>query len=206
MYIDKVIKQQLVEKYKDEKVFIVPANIIENIPDKFTKSKHDPKVWSKYDNVGKYIYRHDAEMNPAFQQIIPYLLVCNEDESKFFVSKRLAGDHRLNDKLSLGFGGHINECDGTNDVVLHALSRELNEELDIDPLTKAQYIGTMRDMASKTNDHLGLIFIVKAKEGDVFIRETNKLSGEWMTKQEMFDEYHKFEGWSKYILDYLYLS
>lgn len=206
MYKDKVQQQQLVEKYKDEKVFVVPANVVENIPDKFTKCKHDSRIWSKYDNLGRYIYRYDAEMNPVFQQIIPYLLICNEDESKYFVSRRLDGDHRLNDKLSLGFGGHINECDGNSDVVLHALVREMDEELDIDPLTRAQYIGTMRDITSKTNDHFGLVFILKATEGDVFIKEVDKLSGEWMDKDTMFNKYQQFEGWSKYILDHLFMS
>ena len=30
------------------------------------------------------------------------------------------------------------------------------------------------------------------------------MKAEWMTKEEMYDNYSKFEGWSKYILSYLY--
>lgn len=201
---DSILQKELKDKYKEEKVFVIPATIIENVADKFTKSKHSSNVWSKYDNLGRYIYRYDAEYNPVFQQIIPYLLIVNEDESKYFVSKRISGEKRLINNLSLGFGGHIDECDGTHEVVLKALSREMNEELDIDPITKAIYIGTMRDMTSKTNDHFGLIFIVKAKEGDVFIKETDKLEGSWMAREEMYDKYSLFEGWSKYLLDYIY--
>ena len=204
MIRDNVLIKKLKEKYKEEKIFIVPINVIENIPDKFTRSKHDTSIWSKYDNLGKYIYRYDAEYNPVFQQIIPYFLVCNEDESKYYIAKRIKGDHRLVGKLSLGFGGHIDECDGTHEVVLKALSREMNEELDIDPLSRAHFIGTMRDISSETNDHLGLIFIVKAEEGDVSIKETDNLEGKWMTKEEMFEDYSLFEGWSKYIIDYFY--
>ena len=201
---DKALVKELKIKYKEEKIFVIPINLIENISDKFTKMKHDTNIWSKYDNLGKYIYRYDAEYNPVFQQLIPYLLVCNEDESKYFVSKRIKGDHRLVDNLSLGFGGHIDECDGTHEVVLKALSREMNEELDIDPVSTARFIGTMRDINSKTNDHIGLIFIVKAKEGDVSVKETDNLEGKWMTKAEMFESYSLFEGWSKYLLDYMY--
>lgn len=165
---------------------------------------HDNSIWSKYDNLGQFIYRYDAEQNPEFQQIIPYIVISNEDESKYFVSKRLDGDHRIKDKLSLGFGGHIDQCDGTTNVVLKGLTREIEEELDIDPTTRALYIGTIRDMTSNTNDHLGLAFAVKAVEGEVFIREVDKLHGTWMTKKEMFDLYQSFEGWSKFILDYLF--
>jgi predicted NUDIX family phosphoesterase len=78
------------------------------------------------------------------------------------------------------------------------------EELDIEPLTRATYMGTIRDITSSTNDHFGLVFNVKAQEGLVTIKETDKLVGEWMTYQELFDNYSKFENWSKYIIDHFY--
>lgn len=195
-------RQALKEKYGDEKVFVLPVSKVEGIPDKFTPCKHDDKIWKKYDNQGIYINRWEAEGDSSFQQIIPYFFVTNEDASKVFIAKRIDGDHRLVDKLSLGFGGHIDSCDGFEQVVLKALTREMWEELDIEPLSKATYMGTMRDMTSSTNDHLGLIFGVQAKEGQVFIRETEKLVGEWMTMQQLYDNYAKFENWSKYIIDF----
>lgn len=195
-------RQALKEKYGDEKVFVLPVSKVEGIPDKFTPCKHDDKIWKKYDNQGIYINRWEAEGDSSFQQIIPYFFVTNEDASKVFIAKRIDGDHRLVDKLSLGFGGHIDSCDGFEQVVLKALTREMWEELDIEPLSKATYMGTMRDMTSSTNDHLGLIFGIQAKEGQVFIRETEKLVGEWMTMQQLYDNYAKFENWSKYIIDF----
>lgn len=195
-------RKALKEKYGDEKVFVLPVNKVENIPDKFNYSKHDDKIWKKYDNQGLYINRWEAEGDSSFQQIIPYFFVMNENETKVFVAKRIDGDSRLVDKLSLGFGGHIDSCDGYNQVVLKALTREMWEELNIDPITKAVYMGTMRDMTSSTNDHLGLIFGVKAEEGKVSIKETEKLVGEWMTFQQLYDNYSKFENWSKYLIDF----
>ena len=199
-------KKQLQEKYPDEKVFVLPSNLVQNIGDKFTKCKHDPSIWKKYDNLGLYIPRYEAEYNLAFQQIIPYFLVTNKDESKFYVAKRIQGDSRLVDKLSLGFGGHINDCDGTNEAVLKALYREMNEELNIEPISSCQFIGYMRDLASETSEHFGLIFIVKSEEETISIKETDNLEGVWMTKQEMYDSYGKFENWAKYLLDYLYVN
>lgn len=195
-------RQALKEKYGDEKIFVLPVSKVEGIPDKFTHCKHDDKIWKKYDNQGIYINRWEAEGDSSFQQIIPYFFVTNEDASKVFIAKRIDGDHRLVNKLSLGFGGHIDSCDGFEQVVLKALTREMWEELDIEPLSKATYMGTMRDMTSSTNDHLGLVFGIQAKEGQVFIRETEKLVGEWMTMQQLYDNYAKFENWSKYIIDF----
>ena len=161
-------------------------------------------IWSRYDSLGLYINRWEAEYNDAFYQIIPYIIVTNEDESKFFISKRIKGDERLLDVLSLGFGGHINPIDGFHEVILHGLTRELNEELDIDPISRACFVGTIKDSTSPTHEHIGLVFAIKAEKNKVFIKEKNVLEGKWVTKKELFDEYSKFENWSKYIIDYLY--
>lgn len=197
-------KAQLKEKYKDEKVFVLPSNYCQNINDRFTKLKHDQSIWSKYDNLGIYIPRYEAEYNLAFQQLIPYFLVTNKDESKFYVAKRIQGDSRLVNKMSLGFGGHINECDGTREAVFNALIREMNEELIIETTSSFKFLGTMRDLTSETSEHFGLIFIIKSEEDTISIRETENLEGVWMTKQELFDSYGKFENWAKYIIDYIH--
>lgn len=202
--IKMVDRKQLKEKYGDEKVFVVPVSVVQHINDKFEYSKHDAAIWKKYDSLGTYVPRHEAEFEPAMQQIIPYFIIFNEDETKLYLSRRLQGDHRLTDKLSLGFGGHINEEDGYNQCVLKALTREMYEELDIDPITKATYMGTIRDITSSTNDHFGLVFATKAREGEVAIKETDKLEGLWMTLEEVYQNYPKFENWSKYIIDFLY--
>lgn len=200
-------KKALKEKYKDEKVFVVPYNVIEDIEDKFTFRKHTDKIWSLYDQMGKYLYRYDVEGEPSVQQIIPYFVISNKDKSKYFVAKRIQGDARLINKMSLGFGGHINECDGYHKCVYNALIREMDEELNMgELLSEPTYLGTIRDVSSSTNDHFGLAFEVAANEDEVSIKETDNLAGKWMTKEELFDNYHKFEGWSKFLIDYLYES
>ena len=199
-------KQELKQKYGDEKVFVIPIDLVTGIPDKKKRKKHDKNIWTRYANEGKYIPRWEAEYNNAFQQIIPYFVVTNEDESKYFVAKRLGGESRLIDKLSLGFGGHINECDGNTEPIFKGLVREMEEELILMPSSPFQFCGTIRDITSPTNDHFGLAFIVKAKEEDVALREIGKMECEWMTKEQLFENYPKFEGWSKYIIDELYNS
>ena len=63
---------------------------------------------SIFENKGFFIPRYDAEYNDAMQQIIPYTIILNKNESKMYVSYRIDGDPRLNNVYSLGFGGHIN--------------------------------------------------------------------------------------------------
>lgn len=204
MIKDLSIKERLAlrDKYKDEKIYVIPADKI-NCKDKFTKMKHDKDIWKKYDHLGKYIYRYEAEYDPAFQQPIPYLIVTNKDQTHFYVTKRIGGDSRLKNLLSLGVGGHINEEDGYDEIILKCLIREMNEELNINPISPYQFLGTIRDLGSKTAEHFGLLFIVKA-DTDVSVKEKDKIQGYWMKKETLFDKYTLFENWSKFIIDYLY--
>src|SRR3990167_10477647 len=59
----------------------------------------------------KFMKRGDAEENPNWKQIIPYMFF--ENDNKIFLMQR-KGDHtdsRLANKYSLGVGGHINKED-----------------------------------------------------------------------------------------------
>lgn len=199
-------RNELKKKYGDEQVFVIPVSLVNGIPDKFTyQTAKKEEIKGRYGTQGKYIPRYLAEYDESLQQIIPYFAICNKDQSKFFVAKRIAGESRLVDKLSLGFGGHINECDGYTSHIFNCINREMDEELNVNTNKEIKFIGTIRDITSPTNDHFGLAFkVVIEDENKVSIKETDKMIGEWMTKQQLFDNYGKFEGWSKYIIDYLY--
>lgn len=199
-HVDKrIIKKKNKDKYKDEQVLVVPFKETKNIEDKFTKLNHDKDIWSRFDN-GKYIYRYDAEEEPSFQQIIPYILIRNPLNNSYYVSKRIAGDDRLNQKLSF-WGGHINPCDGTKDVLFKALFRELHEELDIEPIGSAKFHGYVRGLTSPTSDHLGCVFLVETTE--CAVKETDKAKGLWMTPTQLENDYFEFENWAKHIIDYI---
>lgn len=194
-------KAQLKKKYGEEKIFVIPSALGVNIPDRYTKKKHTSTIFSKYDSIGRYVYRYDAEYNSDYLQIIPYFFITNEDETLYYACKRLKGDARLVDKMSIGFGGHVDSSDGHINAVLKALEREMNEELEVNQKVSFRYHGTMLDLESETKEHLGLIFSIKVNEENIKIRETENLSGLWLTKQQLYDNYGKFEGWSKFLID-----
>lgn len=206
MYRDNYLKKQLKDKYGDEQVFVVPFGLVKNIPDRFTKETKGPKELEKMLNSicsrGQFIFRYDAEYNPAFQQLIPYVVISNLSGTRYYVSERISGDARLVSKYSLGFGGHINPIDnGHENLIMAALKRELCEELFYEKMSEPEFLGYIRDLHSETRDHLGFVFQVKAKK--VRIKETDVLKGKWMTLEELEDRYFHFESWSRYIIDYL---
>lgn len=204
--INNVLKHHLKTQYGEEQVFVVPYNYTINIPNGFnvldTRAKD---LIRSYESTGIFMKRYDAEYNTSVQQIIPYTLIFSQYKSdKIYVAKRLAGDNRLIDTYSLGFGGHINPEDKPH-CITNAAIRELNEEVDIKYPTrkvKPKLVGTARDLVSETKEHLGFIFAVKAS--GVKIREKDKLKGKWLDIFELVDKYYFFESWSRFIIDELF--
>lgn len=183
------------KKYKDEEVYIVPRYELVDIKDKFTKSN---KINSNFFN-GTFIKRYEAENEPALQQIIPYIIIKHEKENSYYISQRIGGEERLKNKLSIGFGGHINPCDCRGDFIQNCITRELSEELIINKYSKPKFIGYIRDIESSTNDHTGLVYTIKTKDAE--IKENDSLIGKWMSPKELKENYFKFEGWAKYLID-----
>lgn len=194
-------KKQLKDKYGEEKIFVVPYSKLEFIPDGFTPLKHDVRIWSQFDSMGEYIYRYDAEGQPYMQQIIPYILILDESNEKIFTTKRIAGDSRLVDKVSIACGGHIDGCDEGKEVLFKAAVRELFEEVNADIMKPLEIIGYVRDLSSSTSDHTGVVVIAHAT-GEVTVKENENLIGQWMNLGDLISNYEKLEGWSKHIVDY----
>ena len=59
----------------------------------------------------EFVPRDIAEKDPAWKQIIPYIVVTNDHQ--VFTTHRLkkSSESRLHGTISLGLGGHINLCD-----------------------------------------------------------------------------------------------
>ena len=205
MYIDQVAYAELQKKYPTEKVFVIESAAAKAIGDKFTPAKLVELKEINFEGVGRYINRYDAEGNPAFQQLIPYVLIANKEQNKFYACQRIAGDKRLKNKWSIGFGGHINPCDGYVDVIRAGLLRELEEELNLPQYTEPEFVGFIRDISSSTFDHLGFLHVISVSNmAKTSIKEKESLTGEWCTLKDLVNNYHLFEGWSKYVIDYLY--
>lgn len=192
------------DKYNYEEVFVVPFNETLYIDNGYT-NESDKDIWSKFDAVGKYILRTDAENNKEVQQIIPYILIKNQF-GEFYVAKRLSNstEDRLHNQISLGFGGHINKEDGYKEPLFKCAFRELFEELNLNMYpSPLKHIGYVRDLNSKTSEHLGIVFIMDCLKKDVSIKENDNLEGHWMSKNELIDKYGKLESWAKFIVDYM---
>lgn len=159
----------------------------------------------------EYLEKHKAEGNIMYVQLVAYVIVINPKSGKIFIARRISGDNRLVDKVSIGFGGHvnsedydiINRCD-FNDPVDHCAHRELREELSVkNKNLDLKPIGFVRDLASDTSEHLGVVYYLLT--GSASVKEKDNMEGKWVD-YDTFKEnyYYELESWSKAIFDYIY--
>lgn len=204
-------RNELLAKYGEERIFVIPFEACKKIPDGYKSGYKYHKIPTQ---KGKFVLRADAEYNFALVQPIPYLIVVNEKMDKVYVTKRIAGEERLKDSYALGCGGHINpedatssNADGSDFLLDNGALRELEEELNVlyaDVRQPFKKVGTVRDMTSDTKEHIGIVYLVIVETASV--KEKDNLKGEWMTFEDLINQYQNFESWGKFIIDAAYES
>ena len=194
-----------VSKYGNEEVYVIPYHNTLHISDGFSRIEKEYNIWTKFDHIGRYIYRDEVEGKPELQQIIPYILI-RSVEGKYLVAKKTNTNskNKSNNSISIGFGGHLKPCDGIRQVLFQGAVRELLEEVYLSHYSPMKFLGYVRDMGSKINDHLGCVFLIDNVDSkETSIRETDKLVGDWYTKEQLIEHYGKLETWAKHITNYL---
>ena len=151
----------------------------------------------------EFMLRPEAEERPDFKQIIPYVILRRGNE--IFVTRRLnkGGESRLHGKISIGIGGHINPVDEQGDLLMRGLWREIHEEVELDTHGELTPCGFINDDSNAVGSvHLGACFTLPV-EGEVSVKETEKLEGLWMTKRELQENFDSMETWTQIALEVL---
>jgi predicted NUDIX family phosphoesterase len=145
-----------------------------------------------------FIDRPTAEISPEYRQIIPYVVIRSGDEYFVLVRTPKQSETRLHHKVSLGIGGHVNP----GHTLLEGLQKELDEEVWIGSTYDMQFIGIVNDDSTDVGRvHLGAAYVLDAQGKDVKIKETDKMSGEWMTRAGLRGSRDAMESWSQIVYD-----
>jgi predicted NUDIX family phosphoesterase len=145
----------------------------------------------------RFAPREAMEADPAWKQLIPYLVL--RDGERYFLMRRTraGGDARLHDRWSIGVGGHLNPGDAD---LTGGLQREWREELDADFVPDFQPIALLNDDTSDVGAvHLGIVVVADAAGRAVRVRETEKLSGSFATAAEVAAVADRLETWSQLV-------
>ncbi|MFQ3651343.1 MAG: phosphoesterase, partial [Gemmataceae bacterium] len=187
-----------------EQVLVVPAKRFYDLGgfDGFSPE------WQRYQEVlldPNYLQfrpRDQAEYDPSFKQLIPYLVLCYD--GRLFHYRRVGGsEKRLSARRSIGLGGHINPCDAQlgSDIYRAGMLRELAEEAEL-PTYQETIIGIINDDRTLVGRvHLGIVHLLMLSEPRVQLREPSLAAGGFASVDELRPHANDFESWSLFLLE-----
>jgi predicted NUDIX family phosphoesterase len=147
-----------------------------------------------------FVPRADAEVEPQWRQIIPYVVVMHGDDVFTLRRLRKQTEARLHDKVSIGIGGHINP----GHDVLAGLQKELDEEVAIDGAYELEFAGILNDESTEVSRvHLGAVYVLRTSSANVRVRETEKMTGSFVARGALASMRDAMETWSQVVYDAL---
>ena len=185
-----------------EQVLVIPRASIMDDPGWLGVRSNDLEGFAQLvAREGRFHPRAEAEVDRNLKQVIPYLVL--RDGPRYFLMRRTkaGGDARLHDRFSIGVGGHLNPGDGD---LAGGLRREWREELRADFDPEFELIGLLNDDTTDVGSvHLGAVYVADSGGLPVAIRETEKLSGRFVTPDEVADVVDRMETWSSLVYEHL---
>ncbi|HEV2693506.1 MAG TPA: hypothetical protein VG347_11470 [Verrucomicrobiae bacterium] len=193
----------------DEKVLVVPRPLFEKLGAfqgfNADVNRYLPVFLEKQNN--SFMLRAQAETNPAFKQIIPYVIITDGKSILHYVRGKKAGEQRLVAKGSIGIGGHINDEDHTLfafglQAFQDAVKREVCEELSIQGEFSARPVGLINDDSTEVGQvHVGVVHVLLTKPELVKKNEQVITQMEFIPIPELKAKREQMETWSQLCLD-----
>jgi predicted NUDIX family phosphoesterase len=186
----------------DERVYVVPRAAL---PDEAgwygLRTDGLDAFVTAVERDGRYEPRPAMERDPAFKQIIPYLVL--RDGNRYFLMQRTTAgaDARLHGRYSIGVGGHLNPGDGG---LLGGLRREWAEELVADFTPDFRLVALLNDDTTPVGAvHLGAVYEADVAGRAVAIREKDKLTGGFAGARDVEAVADRLETWSQLAFAFL---
>jgi predicted NUDIX family phosphoesterase len=195
---------------QDEQVLVVQRKVLEEVGAfnglAMDTQKYLDKLFAP--GVPRFMPRPQAEKDPSFKQLIPYVIMtCNGKYLNYVRGKR-AGETRLVAKRSLGIGGHINPVDWTlftaepYKTYLEAVQREVAEEVSVETAYTDKVVALLNDDSNEVGQvHLGIVHLWTLDEPKVRKKEGMITQIGFMSIPELQEVRDTMETWSQLCLD-----
>lgn len=154
----------------------------------------------------QYLPRAEAEAEPSWKQLIPYIVV-RDMGGRILRYRRgkSGGESRLHSKRSIGIGGHINPADGPTWDYKTAMLRELHEEIGQVDVVFEELVAVLNDDTNPVGQvHFGMVHVITVDQPDALIGELDTVvDPEFVDPIELLRQLEEYETWSQLVLEAL---
>ncbi len=152
-------------------------------------------------NHQEFLPRSLMETDAAYKQIIPYLIFTHNNRYFLMQRRAKASETRLQNKFTLGIGGHIRQEDlmeGTS--IFDWARREFHEEVHYQGTFTIESLGLLNDDSNAVGQvHSGFVFLLNGDSADINVKSELK-SGRLVTLEECALQQDALESWSQLVL------
>jgi predicted NUDIX family phosphoesterase len=197
----------------DEQVLVFPRSLFEKLG---VFQGFNPEVNRYLQDIldpskNRFMPRSQAETDPDFKQVIPYVVITDGHSILHYVRGKKAGEQRLVAKGSIGIGGHVNQEDETlfafgygAQAFKEAVHREVTEEVSIQGEFEVKPIGLINDDSTEVGRvHFGVVHILLCSPDRVKKNEQVITQMEFIPMDELRKKREQMETWSQLCLDQL---
>ena len=197
---------------QDEQVLVVQRKVFESAGAfnglALDTQKYLDKLFAP--GVPRFMPRPQAEKDPSFKQLIPYVIMTCNGKYLSYVRGKRAGETRLVAKRSIGIGGHINPIDADNSSLfaylfenyLTAVQREVAEEVSVETNHADKIVALLNDDSNEVGQvHLGIVHLWTLDEPKVNRKEQMITQMGFMSIPELQLVRDTMETWSQICFD-----
>jgi predicted NUDIX family phosphoesterase len=157
----------------------------------------------------RFIPRPQAEADPGYKQIIPYVLMTHGGRYLSYVRGKRGGEKRLVGNRSIGIGGHINPVDempllqaSPRETYDAAVEREVAEEVVVETGHVDRIVALLNDDSTEVGRvHLGIVHLWVLDAPNVRKREQMITELSFMSPAELRAVEDTLESWSRLCLE-----
>jgi len=197
----------------EERVLVVERKVLEEAGMfqglTFDVDRYLPRIFAP--GVPRFMPRGQAEQDPTYKQLIPYVILSCGDKYLSYVRGKQAGEKRLVGNRSIGIGGHINPADDMplfhndfRETYRTAVEREVTEEVSLEGTHSDRIVALLNDDATDVGRvHLGVVHYWSLSSPNV--RKGEKMIAQlaFLSRDELHRLRHEMESWSQFCLDHL---
>ena len=159
--------------------------------------------------VARFMPRQRAETDPAYKQLIPYVIMTAGDSILTYVRGQRAGEARLVGRRSVGIGGHINPVDDHplfatdfGDTYRAAVEREVAEEVSVQAGHADAIVALLNDDSTEVGRvHLGIVHLWRLDSPAVSKREQMITQMAFTPLDQVVAARETCETWSQLCID-----